>query len=89
MSLKNPFDMERLAKELQEFCKLTFRNEAVDWQEVMEDEDYYDFFQRCHYINNKWADMVFDQLDKANLMQEELTFNEAVNNANKKLREEK
>lgn len=82
--LDNPRSMERLAKELQEFCKIFFDVDVETWQGVMSPIDVYDAFSRFHYLTNDWVEKVKEVIDDANMMQEPVTLIQAIEQVNKR-----
>ncbi len=76
-NLNNPYEMERLAKELQDFQKTFFNNGEVIWSEFMNDEDVLNTFQSYDYLQNSNINKVISILDKANLLQEDKTIKDA------------
>ena len=51
--LDNPYMMERLAKELQSFCKVFFDNGEENWGGVMDERDVDDFFSSMSLIKEE------------------------------------
>lgn len=65
--LNQPFSLQQISKELENFYKTFFNFEYETWQGVMCDENVIDFFDNCDFIKNDFHQTVIGNMEDNNI----------------------
>lgn len=77
-NLSNPFEMKRLSDELIEFTKMFFDNGKVDWRDVTDEKDIYNYFLESNYLHNDFFNKVKLLIEEKHLKGESCSVGEAL-----------